>query len=42
MKGATIIYDKKIHELTKEEVEYMLETESINGLIKEQVNKSLR
>ncbi|HFD8692511.1 hypothetical protein [Clostridium perfringens] len=42
MKGATIIYDKKIHKLTKEEVEYMLETESNNGLIKEQVNKSLR
>lgn len=28
MKGATIIYDKKIYELTKEEVEYMLETAS--------------
>ncbi|WP_415341445.1 hypothetical protein ACSXEP_11115 [Clostridium perfringens] len=42
MKGATIIYDKKIYELTKEEVAYMLETESINGLIKEQVNKLLR
>ncbi|XZK30717.1 hypothetical protein ACSXCN_04205 [Clostridium perfringens] len=42
MKVATIIYDKKIYELTKEEVEYMLETESNNGLIKEQVNKLLR
>lgn len=42
MNGATIIYDKKIYELTKEEVEYMLETESNKGLIKEQVNKSLR
>lgn len=41
MNGATIIYDKKIYELTKE-VEYMLETESNKGLIKEQVNKSLR
>ncbi|HII4440411.1 TPA: hypothetical protein ACY4R4_001228 [Clostridium perfringens] len=42
MKGSTIIYDKKIHELTKEEVEYMLETESNKGLIKKQVNKLLR
>lgn len=42
MKGVTIIYDKKIYELTKEEVEYMLETESIKELIKEQVNKLLR
>lgn len=42
MKGATIIYHKKIYELTKEEVEYMLEIESNNGLIKEQVNKLLK
>ncbi|WP_368236217.1 hypothetical protein [Clostridium perfringens] len=42
MKGATIIYDKKIYELTKEEVEYMLETDPNNGLIKEQVNKLLK
>ncbi|BDU91396.1 hypothetical protein [Clostridium perfringens] len=42
MKGATIIYDKKIYELTKEDVEYMLETESNKGLIKKQVNKLLR
>lgn len=42
MKGATIIYYKKIYELTKEEVEYILETESNKELIKEQVNKLLR
>ena len=42
MKGATIIYDKKIYELTKKEIEYMLETEYNNGLIKEQVNELLK